>query len=251
MDLGLSGKNVIITGASRGIGRATALQFAKEGANVAICARGMEALEKTEAELQTHGGAVFAKSCDVSDIESLSEFLAEANKAMGGVDILVNNPSGFGLTDDEAGWNAGWSVDMMASVRAVWQVTPWMEARGGGAIVHISSISGLETGSPPAYTAVKAALIAHAKSTAAELAPKNIRVNCIAPGSIYFEGGFWEQIEHANKEMYDATLAGIPFGRMGTPEEVANAVVFMASPAASWVSGSLLLVDGVQHKGVF
>jgi len=134
MDLGLSGKNVVITGASRGIGRATALQFASEGANVAICARGLEALEKTEKELQAHGGAVFAKSCDVSDLEALSEFLGEANKALGGVDILVNNPSGFGLTDDEAGWNAGWSVDMMASVRAVWQVTPWMEARGGGAI---------------------------------------------------------------------------------------------------------------------
>lgn len=251
MDLGLSGKNVVITGASRGIGRATAIQFAKEGANVAICARGLEALEKTKQELQAFGGAVFAESCDVSDIDALTKFLAEANAALGGVDILVNNPSGFGLTDDEAGWNAGWSVDMMASVRAVWQVTPWMEARGGGAIVHISSISGLETGSPPAYTAVKAALIAHAKSTAAELAPKNIRVNCIAPGSIYFEGGFWQQVEHANKEMYDATLANIPFGRMGTPEEVANAVVFMASPAASWVSGSLLLVDGVQHKGVF
>jgi 3-oxoacyl-[acyl-carrier protein] reductase len=251
MDLGLAGKNVVITGASRGIGRATALQFASEGANVAICARGLEALEKTEKELRAHGGAVFAKSCDVSYAESLTEFLGDANKSLGGVDILVNNPSGFGLTDDEAGWDAGWSVDMMASVRAVWQVTPWMEARGGGAIVHISSISGLETGSPPAYTAVKAALIAHAKSTAAELAPKNIRVNCIAPGSIFFEGGFWEQIEHANKDMYDATLASIPFGRMGTPEEVANAVVFMASPAASWVSGSLLLVDGVQHKGVF
>ena len=251
MDLGLAGKNVIVTGASKGIGRATALQFAKEGANVAICARGVEALEKTEQELQSHGGAVFAKSCDVSDSDALTAYLGEANKVLGGVDILINNPSGFGLTDDEAGWQAGWSVDMMASVRAVWQVTPWMEARGGGSIVHISSISGLETGSPPAYTAVKAALIAHAKTTAAELAPKNIRVNCIAPGSIYFPGGFWEQIEHANKDMFDATLAGIPFGRFGTPEEVANAVVFMASPAASWVSGSMLLVDGVQHKGVF
>lgn len=251
MDLGLSGKNVVVTGASRGIGRATALAFAQEGANVAICARGLEALKKTGKELEAHGGAVFAESCDVSDGDALAGYLDEANKALGGIDVLVNNPSGFGLTDDEAGWEAGWNVDMMASVRATWQVTPWMEARGGGAIVHISSISGLESGSPPAYTAVKAAMIAHAKTTAAQLAPKNIRVNCIAPGSIFVEGGFWDQVKTANREMFDATLANIPFGRMGTPEEVAAAVVFIASPKASWISGSLLLVDGVQHKGVF
>ena len=140
---------------------------------------------------------------------------------------------------------------MMASVRAVWQVAPWMEARGGGSIVHISSISGLETGSPPAYTAVKAALIAHAKTTAAEFAPKNIRVNCIAPGSVEFEGGFWNQTRLENRDMYDEMLARIPFGRMGSPEEIAAAVVFIASPKASWVSGAMLVVDGVQHKGVF
>lgn len=251
MDLGLAGKNVIVTGASRGIGQACAMAFAAEGANLGICARGLEALEKTQTELRAHGGAVFAKSCDVSDSDALSRFLSDANSELGGIDILVNNTSGFGLTDDEAGWEAGWSVDMMASVRAVWQVVPWMEARGGGSIVHISSISGLETGSPPAYTAVKAALIAHSKTSAAELAPKNIRVNCIAPGSVEFEGGLWRQIKHENRDMYDAMLACIPFGRMGTPEEIASSVVFVASPKASWVSGAMLLVDGVQHKGIF
>ena len=251
MDLGLTGKNVIVTGASRGIGRACAQAFAAEGANVAICARGVDALEKAQDELRAHGGMVFAKPCDVSDSQALSSFLDDANSELGGVDILVNNPSGFGLTDDEAGWEAGWSVDMMASVRAVWQVVPWMEARGGGSIVHISSISGLETGSPPAYTAVKAALIAHAKTTAEELAPKNIRVNSVAPGSIEFEGGFWAQIKNENRDMYDGMLARIPFGRMGTPEEIASSVVFIASPKASWVSGAMLAVDGVQHKGVF
>ena len=251
MDLGLAGKNVIITGASRGIGRASAEAFAVEGANLAICARGLEALEKTRKELRAHGGRVFAKSCDVSDRDALNSFLDDANSELGGIDILINNPSGFGLTDDEAGWEAGWSVDMMASVRAVWQVAPWMEARGGGSIVHISSISGLETGSPPAYTAVKAALIAHAKTTAAEFAPKNIRVNCIAPGSVEFEGGFWNQTKRENRDMYDEMLARIPFGRMGSPEEIAAAVVFIASPKASWVSGAMLVVDGVQHKGVF
>ena len=143
MDLGLKGKNVIVTGGSRGIGRATALEFAAEGANVAFCARGAEALEKTRGELEARGVKVHAACCDVSDAGALEGFLDRANDALGGIDILINNPSGFGLTDDEAGWEVSWAVDMMATVRATWRVAPWMEARGGGSIVHISSISGL------------------------------------------------------------------------------------------------------------
>lgn len=251
MDLGLAGKNAIITGASRGIGRATALEFAAEGANVAICARGQEALDNTRSELEAKGVNVHAAICDVSDPGSLKSFLNGANDALGGIDILVNNPSGFGLTDDEAGWEASLNVDLMATVRASWQVVPWMAARGGGAIIHISSIAGLESGSPPAYSAVKAGLIAHAKTLAAQLASQRIRVNTIAPGSIEFPGGFWEMIKAENREMYDATLATIPFGRMGTAQEVATTIVFIASPKASWVSGATLLVDAVQHKGIF
>ncbi|MEM7542695.1 MAG: SDR family NAD(P)-dependent oxidoreductase [Pseudomonadota bacterium] len=251
MDLGLAGKNVIVTGGSKGIGRATALEFAQEGANVAICARGAEALEKTKGEIAARGVNAHAAGCDVSDGAALSTFLNGANEALGGTDILINNPSGFGLGDDEAAWEASLNIDIMATVRATQHVIPWMEQRGGGAIVHVSSISGLETGSPPAYTAAKAALVAHAKTMAGALAAQNIRVNSIAPGSIEFAGGFWEMIKENNREMYDATLSNIPFGRMGTPEEVAAAVVFLASPKASWVSGAMLLVDGVQHKGVF
>lgn len=251
MDLGLKGKNVIITGASRGIGRATALEFATEGANVAICARGAEALEKTRADIAAHGVTVHAQTCDVSNADDLKKFLNGANEALGGIDVLINNPSGFGITDDEAGWEASLNVDMMATVRATWQVVPWMEARGGGAIVHISSASGLESGWPAAYSAVKAGLVAHAKTMAAELAPRGIRVNTIAPGSIEFAGGFWEVVKEQDRGTYDAILAGIPSGRMGTAEEVAATVVFLASAKASWVSGAMLLVDGVQHKGIF
>jgi len=250
MDLGLKGKNVIITGGSRGIGRAAALEFAAEGANVAICARGAEALEKTRADIEAHGVTAFAATCDVADATSLEAFLNEANEALGGTDILINNPSGFGLTDDEAGWEASLNIDLMASVRATWKVVPWMESRGGGSIIHISSISGLEAG-PPAYTAVKAGLVAHANAMAAQLAPQGIRVNTIAPGSIEFADGFWDMVKQQNRDMYDATLASIPFGRMGKPEEVAAAIVFIASPKAGWVSGAMLTVDGVQHKGVF
>lgn len=251
MELGLKGKGVIVTGASKGIGRAIALEFAREGAHVAICARGAEALEKTRAEIAALGVTAHAASCDVGNGEALAAFLDGAHAALGRVDVLVNNPSGFGVTDNEEGWAASLSVDMMAAVRATWKVVPWLEAQGGGAIIHISSISGLEASLPgvAAYAAVKAALISHSKSMAMELAPKGIRVNCVAPGSIDFPDGFWDNVHKGNKAFYDGVVATIPFGRMGRPEEVANAVVFLASPKASWVSGVMLPVDGVQHKG--
>lgn len=249
MDLGLSGKNVVVTGGSRGIGRATALTFAEEGANVAICARGAEQLEATCREIEARGVKAFGQACDVADAGSLKGFLDAARGALGSVDVLINNTSGFGGTDDEAGWSAGFNVDVMASVRASWQVVPWMAERGGGAIVHISSTSGLEAGSPPAYAAVKAALISHSKTLANELAPKGIRVNCVAPGSIEFPGGMWEQIKAHNPQQYESIRSSIPFGRLGTDDEVAAAVVFIASPRASWIAGVTLPVDGVQHKG--
>ena len=250
MDLGLQGKGVIVTGASKGIGRAIALEFAREGANVAICARGAEALEQTRADVAALGGKVFAASCDVGNADSLAGFINAAHAALGRVDVLVNNPSGFGVSDNEDGWKASMDVDIMASVRATWQVTPWMEQQGGGSIIHISSISGLEASLPgvAAYAAAKAALISHAKSMAMELAPKGIRVNCVAPGSIDFPDGFWDGIHKGNKPFYDMVVSTIPFGRMGRPEEVANAVVFLSSAKASWVSGALVPVDGVQHK---
>ena len=251
MDLGLQGKNVVVTGGSKGIGRATALAFADEGANVAICARGADALEQTRQALVAKGVKVYAASCDVADAGQLTGFLDNARTNLGSVDILINNPSGFGLSDDEAGWKASVDIDLMATVRATNHVIPWIEAAGAGSIVHISSISGLEAGSPAPYAAVKAALFNHAKTLAAQLAPKNIRVNCIAPGSIYFAGGFWENIKTHMTPMYEATLANCPFGRMGRPEEVADAIVFVAAPRASWISGVTLPVDGVQHKGIY
>jgi 3-oxoacyl-[acyl-carrier protein] reductase len=251
MDLGLKGRNVIVTGGSKGIGRATALVFAQEGANVAICARGQAALDETRRALEATGVKVHAATCDVGDAAALRGFLDGARAALGGVDVLVNNPSGFGLTDDEAGWKVSVDVDLMATVRATQQVAPWMAAAGGGSIVHVSSISGLEPGSPPAYAAVKAALVNHAKTMAQNLAPQNIRVNCVAPGSIWFEGGFWDMVKNNNRAMYDGVVSTIPFGRMGTPEEVADAIVYVSSRRANWISGVTLVVDGVQHKGIF
>jgi 3-oxoacyl-[acyl-carrier protein] reductase len=249
MDLGLAGKGVVITGASKGIGRAAALAFAGEGAHVAICARGAPALEATAGELRAKGVKVFAKTADVSRPAELDAFLDGARAALGRVDVLVNNTSGFGTSDDEAGWKASFDIDVMASVRACWKVVPWMSEQGGGSIVHISSTSGLEAGSPPSYAAAKAALISHSKTLAIALAAKKIRVNVIAPGSIEFPGGVWEMIKKANRGFYDSIQASIPWGRLGTAEEVASAIVFAASPRASWITGVTLSVDGGQHKG--
>jgi 3-oxoacyl-[acyl-carrier protein] reductase len=250
MDLGLRGKSAVVTGASRGIGRSIALRLAEEGAGVAICARSEPALRETEGELRTRAVPAYAAVCDVGDPEALDGFLDAARARLGRVDILVNNPSGIGFADDEGTWQSTLNVDLMAAVRASWKVSPWMGGAGGGAIVHISSIAGLEaTGFPPAYGAAKSALVSHAKSLALALAPQKIRVNTVAPGSIEFTGGLWAEARQNNPDFYGAVLKTIPWGRMGTPQEVADVVVFLASERASWITGACVVVDGAQHKG--
>jgi len=248
MDLGLHNKCVVVTGGSKGIGKCIVHRFAVEGAKIATCARGIEALEETKRELVAKGADILAYPCDVSSADALYRFLEAAYEKMGGVDILVNNASGFGLKDDENGWLAGFNVDMMAAVRGAWKVAPWMKQRGGGAIVNISSVSGLEGGWTTPYSAAKAALVSLSKNLSMTLAPSGIRVNTVAPGSIEYPGGAWEHIKYNQREYYDQVRNTIPLGRMGTPEEVADVVVYLASERASWVNGVCLCVDGGQYK---
>jgi len=249
MLLELNGRNAIIAGGSRGIGRSIALAYARAGANVSICARGEAALNATAAELRNCGHKVHAVTCDLADGAAVTNYIAAAAKALGGIDILVNNASGFGLSDDEAGWAASINVDLLAPVRASRAALPYLE-KSKGSILHISSISGLtHSARTPPYGAVKAALIQLTLSQAASLAAKHIRVNCIAPGSIEFPGGSWEQRKTSAPDLYNAILRSIRFGRLGTPEEIANVALFLASSAASWVTGQTIAVDGGQMLG--
>ena len=247
MELGLQSKRAIITGASRGIGFAIADALAAEGCAVSICARGQAGLDAAAAKISARGSQVHTAACDVSDKAALEGYMDSAIEALGGLDVLVNNPSGFGRTDDEEGWRVGLDVDLMAVVRASWKAVDAMQAAGGGSIVHISSISGLtsSTRTPP-YGAVKAAVIQYTLTQAAKLAPDGIRVNCIAPGSIYFPGGTWDDARKNNPALYEGIRQSIPSGRFGAPEEVANLAVFLASDAASWVTGQTIAADGGQ-----
>ncbi|MCB4821918.1 SDR family NAD(P)-dependent oxidoreductase [Roseicella aerolata] len=240
------GKRVVVCGGSRGIGRSIALGFARAGAAVSLCARGAGPLEATRGEIAALGVTAHAASCDLGDQQAVLSYVAAAGEALGGIDVLVNNASGFGGPDTEEGWQAGLSVDVMATVRASRAALPFLE-QSKGSIVNLSSISGyMASTRTPAYAAVKALLINYTQSQAAMLAPKGIRVNGVAPGSIEFPGGSWEARKTSDPKLYNGILAGIPFGRLGTPEEVADVVLFLASPAARWVTGHTIVVDGGQ-----
>ena len=243
------GKRVVVCGGSRGIGRSVALGFAEAGAAVSICARSAGPLEETRTEIAAKGVPAHAAGCDLADGPAVLAYVEEAARALGGLDVLVNNASGFGATDTEEGWNAGLSVDVMATVRASRAALPHLE-RTRGNIVNLSSISGfMPSKRTPAYAAVKALLVNYTASQAQMLAPKGIRANGVAPGSIEFPGGSWEKRRTSDPKLYESILRSIPFGRLGAPEEVAEVVLFLASPRARWVTGQTVIVDGGQMWG--
>jgi 3-oxoacyl-[acyl-carrier protein] reductase len=241
------GYRVVVAGGSRGIGRSIALAFAEAGADVSICARGAAALEETRQAIAAYGVVAHAQSCDLADAQAIETYVADAAAALGGIDVLVNNASGYGFDDSDEGWLAGFNVDLMAAVRASRAALPHLKASPHGCILHTSSIAAFRPRpNGAAYAAVKAALSQYATSQALALAEHRIRVNAIAPGSIAFADGLWERRRVEQPELYRATLAKIPFGRFGKPEEIAHAALFLASPFAGWITGQPLVVDGGQ-----
>jgi 3-oxoacyl-[acyl-carrier protein] reductase len=248
MDLELRDKVALITGASRGIGKAIALALAAEGADVALVARGEERLREAAREAAARGVRTAAIVADVTRAEDVERMVRETVERLGRVDILVNNAGG-GFADDDEGWTNAYRANIEAAVRATRAAVPHMRAQGGGVVIHIASIWGREAGGGLPYNAMKAAMISHAKNSALALARDNIRVNSVAPGSIRHPGGSWDRraIE-APEEMATFVEENIAMGRFGTAEEVANVVAFLCSLKASWVTGACVNVDGGQTR---
>ncbi len=249
MDLGLAGKKALVTGGSRGIGRSITEVLLQEGASVAFCARGEEGVQEAKAELEKLG-TVYAAAADMADGDAVKQFVADATEALGGLDIIVHNTSAFGGQGDE-GWVNSFNVDVMAGVRAVEAAMPALEASDAASVVFIGSTASMEFFlQPSSYGPMKAAMRAYANELGQGLGTKGIRVNSVSPGSIYFEGGAWDNVEKNVPDLFKSVQATIPSGRYGLPEEVARVVAFVASPAGSWVTGTNIPVDGGQHKGV-
>jgi 3-oxoacyl-[acyl-carrier protein] reductase len=251
MDLGLKGRKAIVTGGTRGIGRAIAQRLASEGCDVAICARNPEQVSETVEALKSKGVNASGASVDIADKVALDAWIAGAADELGGLDVLVANVSALAGADTEDAWRAAFEIDMLGTRNTIDAALPHLEKSDAGAIVAISSTAALQYfGGVRAYSSLKAAVINHVSNLAHALAPKGIRANTVSPGTIYFEGGVWHQRELNEPEIYKFALGANPMGRMGKPEEVANATVFLASPAASFITGTNLIVDGAMAQGV-
>ncbi len=247
LTLDFSGRRVLIAGGSKGIGRELALAFAGAGARVSVCARGLSGLQALQADAEAQGTPVHVVAADLAEVEQIGGWLQAAADALGGIDVLVNNATGYGMADDEDGWAASLQIDLMAAVRASRLALPWLRASDDACILNLSSIAAQQPrpGAAP-YAAAKAALSHYTTSQALALAADRIRVNAIAPGSIEFADGLWDRRRVEDPALYQATLARIPFGRFGHPREIADAALFLCSPLARWITGHVLNVDGGQ-----
>ena len=248
MDLQLKGKTAVVTGATRGIGRAIAECFADEGANVAICARNADQVAETVKALEAKGVKAFGAVVDIADGPALKAFITKAGEALGGIDILVSNASALVQGNSEDAWKAMFDIDMMGAVRSFEAARPFLEkageTKGDAAFLITSSVSAAETDDPNCYGAMKAAQIHFAKGVARQGAPKHVRCNVVSPGTVFFEGGVWGNVKQAAPAFFEQMLKRNPTGRMATPEEVAAAAVFLASPRSAFTTGINMVVDG-------
>lgn len=250
MDLQLTGTRVLVTGGSRGIGRAIVSAFLDEGATVAFCARNPDEVRETQESLSARGRVV-GSVVDVADGDALAAWVETCAGDLGGIDVVVANVSALAIPDTEESWQASLNVDLMHTVRMVRAALPHLERSDNASVIAISSVSGRESdfASGP-YGTVKTAIIGYVHGLAMQLAEKGIRANTVSPGNTYFEGGVWSSIETGNPELFRTAVELNPTGQMGTPEQVAAPVVFLASTAASRISGTNLVVDGALTRGV-
>jgi 3-oxoacyl-[acyl-carrier protein] reductase len=248
MDLGLRGRSAVILGGTRGIGRSIASTLAGEGAGVAICARNADQVRDAVTDLQKLDVRVAGASVDITDGAALKSWIANVAQELGGIDMLFSNAGAMAQGGDPASWEQNFRLDVLGAVNAFEAALPFLEAsgekNGDAAFVIISSIAAAQADTASSYGPVKAALIHMAKGLARQYARKKIRVNVVSPGTVYFKGGVWNNIEQNMPKRYEEALARNPTGRMATPQEIANAAVFLASPASSFTTGSNLVVDG-------